>query len=820
MYTLDLRLRPLKIAFYLDYTKKEQLQKAIEVNNFLWCSSWNPFIPCLEKIKDFHSDIPSGYTAEQLFKSYIEVYDPDFVVLLDPNDEQTVKPLLNSAKVINIEKIEAPILKYGYPGYGIGILEVLNAWFEAELKYVLKKEPQIIIPNCPNNDLLLSAFFGSVHKDITTDIQKNYKEYFVNFDEPETTLSNYLSYSGQDVLFLRRILAYKASINRHFVQSDSINFLFLDSNSPVDLIDYMNVRALGLYVIPVSIDHYLLPENKIFLFDEIEKNFTVPPGKHLPNRYSKILKGRSIADERFIEISKSLYAVETLKNKFFTQSYLPRIYNAELRRGDGVSSYEFSDSGKKVEASNIDEEVQFTCVSPPFELFTNRGYREDVFANDLDIRTYGGSATHQLAEVVPYESAGLLSHYKLFMGNEYRVGQKGITLLCEGGDQFNFKIPKSHQLIQDWFLKHGIELDLTEKGKIAKQLFKQLGGYHGLNDILTYPELLDYLISFNKTSTENEDISKDGEDIGSAEISEHNFGGRHYNAVLNQLTVISKQINWYGDQFSLLAYLLGQNILIIGMNINCPTCSKWSWYPLNKLGYKMDCNVCLDNFSIPDYNPKKNTEWAYRVNGPFNLPKKADGAFSVLLTLNFFNNYHRGRTSPMFTAKVKSDNLGILKERVIQNGKEVNKGKDDLDLVLFYQDSFGSGRKVDLIFSECKSNNEFVADDIERMQAVLNRFPESTIVFSSTKIELTQNEIVLIQEFVDRNKEITSQIMILTGTELQPGVDRPLNIFSLWEKKDSERLRKLGKQYGPLDIQELCKYSQEFYLIRKEKVEN
>src|SRR5207245_10322192 len=110
--------------------------------------------------------------------------------------------------------------------------------------------------------------------------KKNYKEYFVNYNEPEATLSNYLSYCGQDFLFLRRILAYKASINRHFMHSDSTNFLFLDSNSPVDLIDYMNVRALGLYVIPVSIEHYLTPENKIFLFKEIEKNFTVPIGKH------------------------------------------------------------------------------------------------------------------------------------------------------------------------------------------------------------------------------------------------------------------------------------------------------------------------------------------------------------------------------------------------------------------------------------------------------------------------------------------------------------------------------------------------------------
>jgi hypothetical protein len=48
--SIDLRLRPLKLAFVVDANDAEQIKTAIQINTYLWGGMFNPIIPGYKRI--------------------------------------------------------------------------------------------------------------------------------------------------------------------------------------------------------------------------------------------------------------------------------------------------------------------------------------------------------------------------------------------------------------------------------------------------------------------------------------------------------------------------------------------------------------------------------------------------------------------------------------------------------------------------------------------------------------------------------------------------------------------------------------------------
>ena len=81
--------------------------------------------------------------------------------------------------------------------------------------------------------------------------------------------------------------------------------------------------------------------------------------------------------------------------------------------------------------------------------------------------------------------------------------------------------------------------------------------------------------------------------------------------------------------------------------------------------------------------------WYYRTAGPFSIPNYADGAYAVLLTLDFFN-----------TLKLKSHNFRMTP---VMSFTEESSGEKriEVDFAAFCQSRAPEG-KVELILGECK----------------------------------------------------------------------------------------------------------------------
>ena len=56
--TVNVKLRPIKLAFLVNPEDKVSLQQAIEINTFLWGGMYNPIIPTYKELPATWQDAP------------------------------------------------------------------------------------------------------------------------------------------------------------------------------------------------------------------------------------------------------------------------------------------------------------------------------------------------------------------------------------------------------------------------------------------------------------------------------------------------------------------------------------------------------------------------------------------------------------------------------------------------------------------------------------------------------------------------------------------------------------------------------------------
>ena len=67
-------------------------------------------------------------------------------------------------------------------------------------------------------------------------------------------------------------------------------------------------------------------------------------------------------------------------------------------------------------------------------------------------------------------------------------------------------------------------------------------------------------------------------------------------AVLGKLKQVIDYDRLFFDAERFLEGLLQANALRLGAKIQCPVCTRYNWYELNKLEYNLRCRFCLSDF--------------------------------------------------------------------------------------------------------------------------------------------------------------------------------------------------------------------------------
>lgn len=775
--TIDIKLRPIKLAFLVDPKDGAAILEAIQISTCLWGGAFNPIIPIFNRIPRTWTRDDSFYrfNSKKIFEGYLDAYDPDYLVPLGKcaNRKFDVK----NRKIIKASDILSEMSKNGVPHYGVGIFEILRDFISKELKFQRRKPIEFYLPNLDRPyKIFLASVFGKLPEDIEKTLKNEGWKEALGAIEENITLENYQQLLEPQKIFLRRVTYHEIENSSAGGIKGGDCLFFLDAKNTYDVIDFWNLRAIGWTVIPIA--KQVASENATKKLAEEFIDEHSGPSRHNPDFYihANILKGRSIKTD---EVSKFVDSLNISKDekargsRISIWSIYPRIWDEWAKDKDGVVCRDIESRSETHDFSGAKENIAVKTVDPEFA--SKHGFRGNGrFANEVGVRVYADNEIY--AEVMPEGGENLSREARTFGLEDWKFSKRETVYFPQHvNSSIYVSIPKAENVFRGWMKDQGFDVELSSSGYIAKQMAKRLGGIHGINT-LNNEELIKLLREMEGGKTMNKEA----------------FMGRMARAA-------NSRVYKKGDGIDFLKHLTEVNMFRLGATVKCPVCRRDSWFTLRDLDYQIQCTNCLDEFDIPSHSPD-DIEWSYRPFGPFNLPNGAHGVYSTLLTLRVFANLSRGAITPMMSFLIK------------------NASDMEVDLGLFFKESkYNKNADTRVIFAESKGYNKFEKKDVDRMATLAKKFPGAVIVFSTLKDSLTNQEKRLLKPLVNKGRRYWkaeqpyNPVLILTKTELFADFE----LQHTWREAGGKH-KPFGERYFYNDqLLQACDATQQLYLDLK-----
>lgn len=761
--TLELKSRPLRLGFLVNPTKVNAIKKAIEINSTLWGGAYNPIIPVYKGTprnweKPFKSPKP-----EAIVKGYVEAFDPDVLV-------QCTQVLPTYVKDLGLEIIQPHEIwekgtnpdKEVYPKIGISIFEIFNEIYDKHFRYQEKHPPKIVIPKIPRtNALFWASVFGILPNFIAEILNDGYKKALeietqkIDIDKLGTSLKG-------NVWFPRRVTQYALKFYKRSGFRNEECIFFMDINKNLDIIDYWNLRALGRQVIPLPIQLKDEKSLRNIVISVVKASRRPLRGNPKIYNYATFICSRNSRMEDMQAFAKSLDIKkdpkDTVDEPFFSlQHWYPRIWNDWARNKDGAEADDIYHGEKDIDLSDIKDKVHVRFIHPKF-IDSFLGSEWPRFANEITFRLYGSDKI--FAQVYP---KGHKDNFMRLIGGigsyrkEWRVGRNGLVKLVQHYERTeNWNIPVAQDVITAWMKDLGYEVQISTPGLLARQIYTQL---EGSIKTLADEKLLQL---FERMNTGNEE----GKEL-------------HVGELKNRLGK------------NLLDYLLSKNVFRVGLKVQCTNCHRNSWYSLDNVKENLTCPKCLNNYQAIGHIDQG--KWCYKTAGPFSVPQYADGAYCVLLAIEFFDDHMFSmKTTPALSFEAK-DQTGVQLEA---------------DFGMLWQESLFGEISDGVIFGECKTFGIFEQKDYKKMRSFAKHFPGAILAFCTLKQSLTQAEIREITKIARagrkrwKSERPINPVLILTGNELMDMFGPP----HCWEKKH-------GNKYDRVNgLLEIANATQQIYL--------
>ena len=251
--SVEIKTRPIRLAFLVDPNNSEQVGEAIRLSSTLWGGVYFPIIELHKRIPSVWKEKPlpehppaERPSARSVVLGYINAFDPDFLVQLSKNVPRYVRDL--GIKTIQSGDLWGDLNQQGKPppNLGIGLFEILDRILEEDSPGVRIAFPKKIQE--------LSLFWASVFGDIPDELD-SLLEYYCQerLEVSRSFLSNEnaLGYmAAPNILFpLRAVGRYMRICGP---VSDGVpNIFFMDGKKVGDIVDFWNLRAMGKLVLPV-----------------------------------------------------------------------------------------------------------------------------------------------------------------------------------------------------------------------------------------------------------------------------------------------------------------------------------------------------------------------------------------------------------------------------------------------------------------------------------------------------------------------------------------------------------------------------------------
>ena len=787
--TVHRRLRPLRLAFLVRPTDKVALRRIFQINTCLWGGRFNPIIPIFRRTPRWWSDLPRlSPSAREIAKGYLDAFEPDYVVAMSDglgNGLGIPEKRLLTEKDVFDPAADDPI------GHGVDVVELYKNLYRREFQFQRRYPREVVLPEVkdPGTELFGAACLGEFPSEESMKyLSQAYREAFdakaLTLDGP-TLFTIFLTQNGYPL----RMGSVGLEVHcREWVADPAL--FFMDATSPIDLIDYWNLRAVGWSVLPVPRQWADVLVDKCSAF--VTKNY-------VPYRHNKdMMHGTMLLGSRSVPVNE----VRVFANRLIAPGQgslipgrYPRMWDEWARDKDHVVRCDIVAEESDVEVSVVDSATSFRDISPNFaEPFSGRGAAR--WANVVQLREY--SHTPESAPVIPAglsDLGALLGGFPFDPFGDTWATREGIVLACDHVNaNHRWVLPTGLDVFRAWMKEHSFSLDLSGPGRVALQVIRALSSTWGTlgMSFLAHEELIHLLGQMASGQVESEVEDEDSE--GKRKKSRGKI------ISVGELLSRLEQINEKNKNRAKghLDFLVQHKVIEVGLRLQCTVCGQHNWYSIQTIGDMITCERCLQQFSFPAAEPPVNA-WYYRTVGPFSVENYAQGSYCVTLTLRFLGDVMRAQQTwvPSFTLK-----------RAGHKDLEADLG------ILWRRSSVGEDEPW-LILGECKTFGCFETKDVRRMRDLGKAFPGAVLAFCTLRKTLEPEEKKRIGALARAGRKYLradlwrNPILVLTGIELFGELFGPPHCW----KAQGGAFAKFAETYrGFGGLTELCDATQQLHL--------
>jgi len=779
--SIDIKTRPLRLAFLVDPNSSEQVRDAIRVASTLWGGAYFPIIPLHKRMPATWRNKPlKAPPAKKVILGYIDAFDPDVLVQLSATLPEYIAN--TGLRLIRADEVWGNLHddQPRSPAFGLGIFEILREVFDESFKFKAKYPVSVIFPRIPSRlSLFWASLFGELPEQLRQIVDRDYAEP-LELQTVDIKSDNLAELLAPKTRFPRRLTQYGIATRSRSFRLNTGYVFFLDATKTEDIVDFWNLRALGKPVVPVP--KQLTNDRQL---NEYIIGFLKDRRMHWPHN-PKVCDRASFVRSRNCSMEDMQTYATSLKierdpddpspDGFLSlQHWYPRVWDEWGREKDGAVPDDLY--AKESESLDIGEtsELQFRIPSILPSFAQSHGFHgQPRCANEISFRFYG--KREYLAEVFP-KAAGrnfLRAISELGSVGEWRVGRNGLVKLVKYEFTSTRSVPTAEEVFFAWLSDLGWNPRLSPPGMLAKQLYRKTGGYPGM---LADEKMLGLLEHMNggtvrrDGSPTDENIVNQERDVEIGEVK-----GRLHREMLKGRLHDS---------------LVSMGAFKMGLRVRCTECQRQSWFPLESVRDTFTCPKCLTTF--PAIANVGDSKWCYKTAGPFSVPRYAEGAYAVLLALQLFGDHKlRMRVTPVMSFSADAP------------------GKKELeaDFALFWQQTMFGEETSGLLFGECKSYGPFDKKDYDRMRSLAKMFPGAVLVFGTLRRTLSPAEKKEIGKIAKAGRKYwkserpINAVLILTGTEMFADLAPPY----CWDTATKKRFEHM---HGLMDF---CDATQQLYL--------
>lgn len=345
-----------------------------------------------------------------------------------------------------------------------------------------------------------------------------------------------------------------------------------------------------------------------------------------------------------------------------------------------------------------------------------------------------------------------------FQYDRLRIESERIGLIVDAADSdsFVYALPTA-ELFKRVFALAGFNASVSSGGLIARQLLAQLGGVQGCR-VFKIPGVRRLLKTHGPTSSFGKHAALQligGKDPNYPDSKFEDHKDLYLEPREHGVSLTAPDV---------FAYLVGKRLFRIGHDLNCPHCQLASWFPVDDLRQRVNCQMCGESFDAT--NQLIGGEWAYRRSGVLGAERNAQGAVPVILTLQQLDTNLRS----------------VLHRRSYSVSLDLTPARGQLlppcevDFVWLMPRRYPA--RTIVIIGECKDRGQspaqggdggtINANDIANLRAVADSFPQERFevyILLAKLCAFTPAEIDLAKSL---NGEHQFRTILLTERELEP----------------------------------------------------